>query len=161
MTKAYHETVSVLEALAKQGVLTYDVIERVSNQECLSRKQRAHVVIDEVVTGNFHRSSLESLAQGAVVLAHLPPIAVRRMGQFLEPAAIETWPWIDTHLSTLERTLRELADDPERVAQLRTRSRQWMERYWDDRDLVRNNFVEVYKSVISGSTRRPGTPNGG
>ena len=39
-----------------------------SHAESLAMKRRAHIVIDECVTGSYHRNSLEGLAAGCVVV---------------------------------------------------------------------------------------------
>ena len=68
--KGYHATTAVLDTLARR--FSIEVISvrhrQFSHAEALSAKRRAHIVIDECVTGSYHRNSLEGLACGCIVI---------------------------------------------------------------------------------------------
>ena len=68
--KGYDTTMRALERLSARLPLRLEVIRgaQVSHAESLMMKRRAHIVIDECVTGSYHRNSLEGLAAGCVVV---------------------------------------------------------------------------------------------
>ena len=41
--------------------------QQVTHAEAMAMKRRAHILVDECVTGSYHRNSLEGLAAGCVV----------------------------------------------------------------------------------------------
>jgi hypothetical protein len=145
--KGYTETLEILNRLSSEGVLTFDIIRHRPLLETLERKQKAHVVIDECVTGNFHRSSLESLAQGACVLAYLPE-STRAFIRNYAGCADHEIPWCSTDLEHLESNLRLLAAEPERVVTHRVMARAFMESYWNDRELVKQ-YVSIYQELLA------------
>jgi hypothetical protein len=94
-------------------------------------KRRAHIVIDECVTGGYHRNSLEGLAVGCVVVN----------GVGLLPEVIETLryctgeetsnPFAFASLEILEGVLTSLLErGVESLLEEGWYNRQWMERYW-------------------------------
>jgi hypothetical protein len=143
--KGYEATVGTLKRLAERGYLTYDVIEKVALRACLKRKQAAHVAIDEVVTGNFHRSSLESLAQGSIAIANIGPQARAFFKRFFGGEMLH--PWMSATLETLEVTLERLARDQALVCMGRLRARQFMENYWNDEEMIKR-YVGVYQQLV-------------
>ncbi len=145
--KGYKGTRDVLESLAHQGHITYEIMEGLPLMEVLARKRHAHVVIDEVVTGNFHRCSLESLSQGCVVVAHLPPESCKYICDYTGSSEAEL-PWVITDMDGLYGTLGLLSSQPDFVVARRIKSRRWMEKYWDDQELVKQ-YVAVYEEMLS------------
>ncbi len=145
ISKGVNQTDPILRRLAKDTI-EYDLIENVSLEECLKRKARAHVVIDEVVTGNFHRSSLESLAQGSVVIAQIGEKARDFFDAWLGPNVQH--PWVSATPETLRATILSLVESPETVQSLRIASRRFMEDHWDDRELIKL-YISAYERVLS------------
>src|SRR5262249_56740815 len=75
-SKGYGTTMRVLESLAQRFPIRLEVIRagQISHAESLAMKKRSHIVIDECVTGSYHRNSLEGLALGCVVINGLGPV---------------------------------------------------------------------------------------
>ncbi|MHC4611250.1 MAG: hypothetical protein ACYS7M_12975, partial [Planctomycetota bacterium] len=117
-TKGYKDTYAALEKLKAKGHLTYEIMEGLPLVEVLRRKKRAHVVIDECVTGNFHRASLESLSQGACVVAWLPFESRRYIREYVG-ANEDELPWAWSDIDNLEATLGLLSCQPELVVEKR------------------------------------------
>jgi GT2 family glycosyltransferase len=92
----------------------------------------SHVVLDECVTGSYHRESLDALAAGSVVLNGLglsPEIeqVFRNCSDSngLLPFTTVQWESLPSSLeAVLGKSLEELAAEGER-------SRRWMEQYWN------------------------------
>jgi hypothetical protein len=132
--KGYDTTMRVLERLARRSDVRTETTAQgqVSHAEALAMKRRAHIVIDECVTGSYHRNSLEALAAGCVVVngvGLLPGVA--EILQRCAPTA-DRVPFIFSTLETLEKRLLELIElGPDALAEQGRRNRRWMEAHWN------------------------------
>jgi len=132
-SKGYTETTRILQKLAAQFPIRLEIIHdrHLPLVEVLAMKQRAHIVIDECVTGGYHRNSLEGLAAGCVVVN----------GIGLVPDVIETLyhctgdkpdnPFVFASLETLEGVLTTLIErGDESLIEEGWYNHQWMQQYW-------------------------------
>lgn len=131
--KGFETTQAVLHRLARlPGVVVESTYGgQVSHEQSLAMKRRAHIVIDECVTGSYHRNSLEGLAAGAVVVngVGLLPGVERALRQCAPD--MERVPFVFSSLDTLEQALRQLIEQgPEALAACGRENRAWMERHW-------------------------------
>lgn len=131
-SKGYETTTLVLRALAARHEIRLQIIDgaQVPHAAALAMKRNAHILIDECVTGSYHRNSLEGLAMGCVVINGLglrPPI--EDMLQTCAGGAGS--PFVFARLETLEEELERLIGlGPAVLAQRGAVGRQWMERHW-------------------------------
>jgi len=149
-TKGYPETVALLERIARDtpGV-DLRVRTDLPHEECLRQRQRSQIAIDEIVTGSYHLSSLESLAQGVPTLAWLD----RRVMQTLsELTGTTELPWVNLRLEEAEEPLRHLIADPDLREGIGRRSREWMEAHWSDREMIRH-FERAYQDLLEDPGR--------
>ncbi len=132
-SKGFKTTVRVLENLAKRFDLTLETIseKQISHDESLAMKCRSHIVIDECVTGSYHRNSLEGLAAGCVVVNGIEKMPA--VGEvFLQCAAgTEKIPFVSSGLDNLEKTLESLIEKGiENLQNEGEKNRVWMEKHW-------------------------------
>src|SRR5271166_3408413 len=133
-SKGYTRTLAILDRLATRHDIRLEVLRDslVSHAEALVMKRRAHIVIDECVTGSYHRNSLEGLAVGAVVInavGLLPGVeeALRHCA-----GGAPDCPFVRADLDTLEGTLETLiALGPDILVMIGQQNRDWLERHWD------------------------------
>lgn len=134
--KSYNETVKALESYDA------DIITDVPLSECLRRKNNCSVVIDECVTGSYHRSALEGLAMGKVVVCRLSKqvdaIALNASGGAL--------PMINRKLSDLPNVLKclEVLWQPKSGYE----NRLWMIKHWHPKDIA-EEFIKIYEEVLN------------
>jgi hypothetical protein len=123
-----------LDALARRyRIEVIGVRDRqISHAEALAAKRRAHIVIDECVTGSYHRNSLEGLSAGSVV--------VNGVGLLEGVAAVfrrcagdaPDLPFVYADLPSLEGRLSALIESgPSALVEMGRHNRAWMERHWD------------------------------
>jgi hypothetical protein len=134
-SKGYTTTMAVLDRLAKLYPLQLEVIRnaQVSHVESLAMKRRAHIVIDECVTGSYHRNSLEGLATGCVVLngMHLRIGVIKTFQTCAEIGEADT-PFVYADLSSLERVLISLIEKgPSVLSSMGRTNHEWMKSHWD------------------------------
>ncbi|HCB1501400.1 TPA: glycosyltransferase [Klebsiella michiganensis] len=131
--KGYRRTMAILARLAQRyplRLLTLDA-GQVDFTQSMMMKQRAHIVIDECVTGSYHRNSLEGLAAGAVVVngLGLKPDIAAVLQQCVPDAGS---PFVCASLDTLESVLSELIElGPQRLRERGAQSHAWLQQHWD------------------------------
>ena len=133
-SKGYDCTLRVLDRLAIRYPIRLDVTRDrfLPHIDILRIKRRAHIVIDECVTGSYHRNSLEGLATGCVVVngvGLLPGVldALRNCAD--DPMAN---PFLHADLDTLETLLATLIElGPDLLTTLGADNRTWMQQHWD------------------------------
>jgi GT2 family glycosyltransferase len=131
--KGYQATMRILDRLAARFPLRLEIVRdrHLPHAEVLAMKRRAHIVIDECVTGSYHRNSLEGLACGCVVVngvGLLPGVAdiLRRCAGGDAPT-----PFVFADLDSLEGCIEGLiALGPDALAALGRDGRSWMDRFW-------------------------------
>ena len=133
--KGYDTTLAVLDRLARRHGVQIETIRgaQVSHAQSLAMKRRAHIVIDECVTGSYHRNSLEGLAAGSVVVngLGLVPEITRVVRQSLGLDGDDPIPFEHASLETLEPVLERLiALGPQALAARGLEGRSWLERHW-------------------------------
>jgi len=144
--KGYQETRSILKKLDAEGIIEACIVSDMNWQVLAELRRTCDVVIDECVTGGYHLSSLESLAQGCVTLAMLDEITHSLLVS-ISGSKKEDLPWINCQVSRLEKELTELAGNRARLKKIKQQSRAWMERYWRPEDIV-DQYIRSYQIAI-------------
>ena len=131
--KGYDTTMRVLERLAQRGDVRIETTARgqVSHAQALAMKQRAHIVIDECVTGSYHRNSLEGLACGCVVVNGVGLLpGIEQVLRHCAPGT-DRLPFAPSSLETLERVLLDMVTlGAAELAAQGCANRAWMEQHW-------------------------------
>jgi hypothetical protein len=149
-TKAYPETQDLLGRIARDsGEVEMDVRTETPFNECLEARRRSHIAIDELATGSYHLSSLESLGQGVPTMAYLDQRTQWTIGEL---TGAEALPWINVHLEEAEKALRVLINDADLREETGRRSREWMLKYWNDREMVQH-YVRAYEDLLEHPDR--------
>ena len=129
-SKGYNEVKVVLDNVARKRDVKIVWIERKSYIENLEMKQQSHILIDDVVTGNWHRTSLEGMCFGCAVLNK-----------------VSKSPFVYVTVNTLEERLLWLVDNPEILNEFQERSRLWVIQHWHAIDQVKE-YVKAYNEVL-------------
>jgi len=148
-TKGYPETIRVLKQFIKKAKrrglhVELDIIEQVTHDECLRRKMNCDIAIDDVSTGSYHMSTLESLILGSAVLTFMDDRILKTVKNI---CGRDDFPVINTRLEDLESMLLYLAERPELTRQIGQDSGNWMKKYWRPENMAMK-FVDIYNEVI-------------
>ena len=143
-TKGKPEVVKVLQSLARRGLADPVVVQGAPFAECQRLRAGADVVIDDVVTGSYHTTSLEALAQGKATVAYLDS---RTQAVLAELTGSTDLPLVNVHLDHLERVLEDLCRDPALVEELGSFSREWMGTHYRAADMVAH-YVRCYDELL-------------
>ena len=128
-SKGYHEVKKILDQVAAQRDVEIVWIEGQPYMQNLRMKARSHILIDDVVTGNWHRTSLEGACFGCVVLNK-----------------VRKEPFVYTNLKTLETELLWLIDNPKIIERIGEMSRLWILQEWHPIECV-GKYIKAYKDV--------------
>jgi len=154
--KGHRTTHAVLARLAQRHNLRLEVVgdRQVSYAESQAMKQRAHIVIDECVTGSYHRNSLEGLAAGAVVVnavGLVPAIA----DVLRDCAGTSEVPFVHATLDSLEAVLESLSGEgTEKLADRGRAGRAWMERNWSFESQWTRFWMPAVERALARARRR-------
>lgn len=119
-----------------------DLIMACSFEECLKRKRQAVLGVDEVVTGMYHRSGLEFLAQGTPCVCGYNKQAERVLK---EQTGAGSMPFIHANAKTLRSVIDGyMGKDPvEHQQEMGKAAREWFSRYYHPR-LILEHHLSVY-----------------
>ena len=122
-------------------------------EDCLARKSTAHINIDECVTGAYHRSSLEGLALGCVVLNNCDWQCDQLIRQMTGGVR---HPFITCKIGDLRAILQCLiAKGPGKLASIGERMRSWIEYAWSPEELIQRNYKPLMDAAVKHATLRP------
>lgn len=130
-SKGYNEVRTVLNNVARKRSVEIVWIEGKMYETNLQLKQESHILIDDVVTGNWHRTSLEGACFGCAVLNKVMKI-----------------PFVYTSLETLEERLLWLVDNPAVLNDFQERSRLWMLQNWHPIEKLKP-YLQAYKELLN------------
>jgi len=130
-SKGYIQVRIVLDRIASKRDVKIIWIEGRKYSENLELKQQANILIDDVVTGNWHRTSLEGMCFGCAVFNK-----------------VAKSPFVYATINTLEERLLWLVDNPAILNEFQERSRLWVLQNWHAVDMVKE-YVEAYKEVLN------------
>ncbi|HPO12124.1 MAG TPA: glycosyltransferase family 1 protein [Candidatus Hydrogenedentes bacterium] len=112
--------------------------------DSLNAKRRAAIVIDELITGGYHTTTLEGLCLGRAVMTWLD-LRTRRV--FAEMAGTPSCPVINVHLSEAETVVRHLLTHDDETQALGRMSREWFVQHWSEAK-VAGMFDDMYRGLM-------------
>ena len=144
-TKGAPETEALLHKIVEScGTARVVVRRNIPHEQCLREKQASDIAIDELITGSFHLSSLESLSQGLPTFAYLD---ARTLDTLCEFTGTHTHPWLNFRLEEAAGPLLEVVLDVKLRQEMGAYSREWMETYYNDRKMVAH-YVRAYEDLL-------------
>jgi SAM-dependent methyltransferase len=157
--KGYGTTMRVLERLSRRYPIRVEAVgeRQLSHAEALAAKRRAHIVIDECVTGSYHRNSLEGLACGCVVVNGVGLLdGVVEAFRHCAGGAADV-PFVQADRDTLESVLAGLIESgPSSLADAGRRNRAWLETHWD----FAAQWPQFWEPVIEQAVIHGAVPGG-
>lgn len=154
--KGYQTTMTALDALARSHGVQLEVAreQRVSHREAMAMKQRAHIVIDECVTGSYHRTSLEGLAVGAVVVNGIGRLDGVAQALQLCAGGAASLPFVAAGPDTLHEVLRTLVESgAAELTRAGRRNRLWMEQHWRFEDQWGQFWLPAIEHAMTAHVR--------
>jgi hypothetical protein len=110
----------------------------------LAEKAKSTIVIDELITGSYHLSSLEGIALGKTTLAFLDD---RTQYVLRQISGSSVCPFINVRLENAEELIRYLLTHPDQIKEIGLASRNWFDNYWTNEKMIKH-FVDVYDKLM-------------
>ncbi len=135
-SKGFDVTEPILDRLDKKYEHVEVVLyEGMDYDRCIQGKALCDVLLDEVVTGSYHRTTLEGLALGIPTVVNVSsPVH----GVVVRAAGANDFPVVHADIDTLEERLEWLVEmDPIKRRRMGNDSHDWMVRHWHPRDIAR------------------------
>jgi len=142
-SKGWPEVEAALRELKKQGVEVH-IFEGIPYERCLAERRKLHFMLDEVVTGSYHRCTLEASAQGQVAINALDPRVeeiVTKVANGVPP------PWLKTTPGNMFGEVIQLLSNPDELGLRMGASRKWMEDNWHPKDLLERFYIPAFRSA--------------
>jgi len=139
--KGFKETKEALERIKKiyDYRVDYDIITDVPLEECLIRKSKCNIIIDEVVTGSYHRSGLEGLAMGKLTICNL---SHKVKDVLANVSGTNEIPFKLSNAHGLTQTLIDIIENGiDYINDVGKNNRVWMENHWNPETIV-NEFIK-------------------
>lgn len=135
---------STIERLEREFRVEFDLIENVTNAQCITRKARADIYVDRFGVG-FGVNAIECWAMGIPVLSGFSDPAVTERGR----REFGELPWIDTSRATLYENLRALILDHGRWIEYSQRGIDHAERFHSYRAVVERTTAAYADALMA------------
>lgn len=145
--KSTDAILAAVERLGRRHAIEFDLIEGVSWAECLARKGRADIFVDQLILG-YGCNSIEAWGMGIPVIAGVADGAVRERMLDL----FGELPFHESSEATIETRLEELIVDAEQRQQWADRGRRHVQRFHDEQAVVAD-LEAVYAQAASQAPR--------
>jgi len=140
-------TTIVQAALAGLKDVTFDIFHDVPNDECLRRKAKAHLYVDQLgpYSMGYGTSSLEAWALGVPVVSEAPDEVLDLMRE-----RFGRLPFAPCHdADSLRRCIVKFRDSPELRARWAIAGRRYVKR-WHSPVFVAERYIELFERAIDG-----------
>lgn len=143
-TKGAPETIHLLSHIkSRHKDIQLQIITDKPHTECLRLKRGSSLAIDDLITGSYHISSLETLSMGKPTLCYIDR---RTESVIKEITGCAEIPWVNTKIEEAKFVINAFLADPDLIKSFGIESRNWMERYWNDAILIsyyENAYVDL------------------
>ena len=143
-TKGSPEVDKILNKFCKIRNVQLNRIKDLRLNEALKYKQDSNVVIDDLVTGSYHISTLEGLSMGKPVLTYLDS---RTTYVMKEISGSNNLPIINIRLEELNETLNYLFDNEMIIDEIGKNSRKWIVDYWSEKKMI-SKYIQLYNRLL-------------
>jgi hypothetical protein len=143
--KGYNQTVPILNRLANKYDINVEVGHLLSYEECIKQKKDAHIIIDECVTGSFHKTTLEALEMQAIPVVWISNALINKHIQLYK----RPLPVMNTTISNLETSLISLIKiGKPALEDIAIKLNKKFLEYWTP-EIVVNEFDNIYSELMN------------
>lgn len=147
-TKGRPETLKLLKRLKTEGIADYVLVEGLPFDECMKLRENSDIVIDDLVTGSFHTTSLESMAMGKPTISYVDS---RTQAVLANLTGSNDLPIVNVNLKDSYLVLRDLCLNTELRQELAQYTFDWMNQYYSELKMV-NKYIVAYKQLQNTGT---------
>jgi len=144
-----------LEILKNKGYkFELDLIENVSNKECIERKRNANIFIDQISdTGFYGISALEAMQFGIITMAYVSELAINQSNEILNSSnltVVNTGNSIDSLVKSLENILN--LSEKQQI-KLSEKTKKYCDVIHGEKEIA-NKWTSIYKTIYANNIDR-------
>lgn len=143
-TKGMPETTAMIEAVAARSRCVVKIVTGLPLAEALTLKRQSRIVVDDLVTGSYHLTGMEGLAQGKCVLAYLDERSLKLVRHF---TGDDGHPFVNVRLEDAGRALEHLVRETALTRELGARGRAWLTNHWTEERMIRH-YEHAYDLLL-------------
>ncbi len=144
-TKGYPEIVKKFSELKKKNDFDFITVTDAPYKKCQQIKQDSNIVIGDITSGSYHLTDLEALSMGKPTFAYLDSRTQLTLTTLLGCTDL---PFINTRIEEIDMPFLELINDRILLKEIGEFSRYWIEKYYNERDLVKF-YEKAYGKVMN------------
>ena len=145
--KGYDKTVPILRRIKEKygDQIIIDIGTGMPYNKYIDRKKDCHILIDECVTGSYHKSTIESLVMGTIVFCWMTDALVEKNNKIYGRIP----PVINAKIDDLETKLIEHIDmGIEKLEDMALRANLEFTNYWSN-DIIASEYAAIYDSLTN------------
>jgi hypothetical protein len=146
-TKGKPETLRILKKLKRKGLANYMLVENVPFEECMNLRAKADIVIDDLVTGSFHTTSLEALAMGKVTVSYIDSRTQLVLSELVKTSDI---PIVNVSIENAYKVLENLCKNKRVRESISKFSRDWLKKYYNEEVMIKH-YISAYEDIVKKS----------
>ncbi|MBI4806113.1 MAG: glycosyltransferase family 1 protein [Desulfovibrio sp.] len=143
-TKGMPEATAVIDSVVKNTGCTARIVTGLPLAEALAIKRQSRIVVDDLVTGSYHLTGLEGLAQGKCALSYLDERSLMLLRHF---SGADSHPFVNVRLEDAAEVLEHLVGEPALCRELGARGRSWLTSRWSEERMIRF-YEHVYELLL-------------
>jgi len=137
----------ILDVIKKLGIGNrYVEYKGLPLSKILSARRQHHIVIDDMITGSYHRVTLEACAQAQMAICAADKETIHAMKWV---SGVDTVPFHIVNLNELPGFLKKAIDRPEWVIDEGIRAVKWMHENWSSEKLLNR----CWRGLLEGNAR--------
>ncbi len=144
-TKAVPQVLEKFKYLQRKTEFDFQLIQNTPYEKCMQLKQQSDIVIGDTTSGSYHLTDLEALSMGKPCFSYLDSRVQFTLQNLLK---CDDLPFINTRLEEIDLPFIEIAKNKILREEIGKFSRAWIEKYYNDKNLVKF-FEEVYQKVLN------------
>lgn len=144
-TKGVPEVSARFKSLKRKADFDFQLIQNTPYEQCQKIKRESDIVIGDTTSGSFHLTDFEALSQGKPTFTYADNRSQMVLQSLLK---CDDLPFVNARLEEIDLPFLELVKDEKLCKEIGSFSRQWIEKYYSDRDLVRF-YVEAYTRLLN------------
>jgi hypothetical protein len=144
--KGYPQTKNIFDKLSKiyKNVI-FDIKYNISYDECIRCKRDCHIIIDECITGSFHKTTLEGISLGNIVIVYIQDELNKKHKELYN----NILPIENSNINHLENKLIELIElGKDKLEEKAFCNLEMFKNYWND-EIVANEYFNMYNKILN------------
>jgi hypothetical protein len=123
----------------------FEIVQNTPYEQCQKIKRRSDIVIGDTTSGSYHLTDLEALSQGKPTFTYLDNRSQMVLQSLVKCGDL---PFVNARLEEIDLPFSAVVKDEKLRKEIGLFSRQWIEKYYTDKDLVRF-YVEAYTRLLN------------